>query len=419
MLQRLLTRLVLAILVLAPSSSWRSSESGSADRSVSKESIPTSQAQAKPGYLLLPDKVVDRGEPFLPAALSQRGIFLALSRWGSTTLALFDTTTKAMTPVATEATGELVASLAGGRIAYLVRQGVNPAKNYVEVLDLKRRKSQLIKPADDFAILGFTLSPSGEQLAYAQMNLRWSRSHRVSWRTGLADLRRYESRISLSSGQNNLSGEEILVPFAWSGSTGKIYLQGLLPFRGMATQGIWSMSPDGSGMRKILPEPSYTGMPRLSSDGTYLAYLSSRIEALPRDYIPRPGAPPGNILAVMSLPTGEQSILAQETDAVYGVFAWSATGKEILASHQEWLEGRFRDATLRRVRKGASLRLQEIARSQSLRVTGIGECSDGSLFWVEEDDQGARLLGAKANAAPATLLAFLEGKIELIGCGGE
>ena len=310
-------------------------------------------------------------------------------------------------------------SLAADKVAYLEREGVNPAKNSVEILDLKRRRSQRIKPADDFAILGFSLDPGGKHLAYAQVNLRWSRSHRVSWRTALADLERSETRISLTSEQNNLPGGEIPVPFAWSGSTGEVYLQGLLPFRGMVNQGIWAMMPNGSGLRRILSEPSYTGLPRLSSDGTYLAYLMARLEALPRDYTPSPGAPPGNVLAVINLLTGERGILAQEEGTAFGPLAWSATGGELLVSHRKWMEGRFRDVAFRRISNISSLQPRKITQSPSSKVTGIGECSHGPFFWVEEDNMGARLLGADADAIPATFLTLPEGKIYLIGCLGE
>ena len=419
MLERLLVRLVLAAFIFFSVTGLSSPGSSSPERPSSKDTISPGPAQPEPGQLLLPDKVVDQGAVSLPLSLPQRGILLALSRWGSTTLALFDISRKELIPLATKATGELLVSFAAGKLAYLEREGVNPAKNSVEVLDLKGRRSQRIKAADDFAILGFSVSPSGEHLAYAQINLRWSRSHRVSWRSGTVELKGLESRISLTSGQNNLPGGEIPVPFAWSGRTGEVYLQGLLPFRGMVNQGTWAMMPNGSGLRRILSEPSYTGLPRLSPDGAYLAYLSTKIEALPRDYIPRPGAPPGNILAVTNLLNGEQDILAQEVGSVFGAFSWSATGKEILVSHQEWLEGRFRDAAFRRVRKDSSLQLRKIAGSPSLKVTGIAECNHGSFFWVEEDKAGARLLEDKGNGIPATPLALPEGKIQLIGCFGE
>lgn len=413
MLKKLLHGLGLAILILFPG--YTSPGSRPLDSASSEDGLSSSQVPVEPGQSILRDEVVNRGETF-SVTLPQRGILVALTRWGSTTLAVFDVSTRVLVPVTTKATGKLLASLAADRVAYLVREDVNPAKNYVEILDLRRGRCQLVKPANDFAILGFTLSPSGEQLAYAEMNLRWSSSRRVYWRTGLADLERYETHIPMASGKDSLPGEGIPVPFAWSSKTGEVYLQGLLPFQGMVNQGIWAMKPDGSGLRRILPEPSYTGLPRLSPDGGYLAYLTTRVEVLPRAYIPSPGAPPGNVLVVVNLLAGEQSTWVQEPEAAFGAFAWSATGREFLVSHQEWLDGRFRDAAFLKGGKGTSLQMRKIALSPSSRVTDIGACRPGSLFWVEEDNEGARLRGDGANHSPATLLSLPEGKIQLVGC---
>ncbi len=417
--RKLLKRLALAFLLVVSNTGWSSTPSGPSSPARPNDSVSSRPTNTTPEYLLRPDKVLDSEASLSPVALPRRGFLLALSRWGSTTLAVFDASTKELIPFTTAGTGELLVSPAAGRIAYLVREGVTPTKNYIQIADLKKRKTQIVKPADDFAFLGFSLSQSGERLAYAQINLRRSRSDRLFWRLGLADLSDYETHVVFTSGQDIFPREEMPVPFASSASTGKIYLQGLLPFRGMATRGIWSMSTDGSGMRRILPGPSYTGLPRLSFAGTNLAYLSSSVEAMPRDYIAGPGAPPGNILAVTNLHTGEQSILSRQSAAAYGVFAWSATGKEILVSRQEWREGRFQDAALLKVSKGSLSELLKIAPSPTLHVTGIDECSGSDFFfWVEQDDAGARLLGAKAAGGPSLFLAFPEGKIHLIGCIG-
>ncbi|MFQ5917436.1 MAG: hypothetical protein ACE5I0_06445, partial [Candidatus Binatia bacterium] len=346
-------------------------------------------------------------------------MLVAFTRGGSTTLAVFDFLRRVLIPVATTVTGEpgeLLVSFAADRVATLVRKGVNPARNYVEILDMKQRRHQLVEPAKDSAILGFTLSPSGTQLAYAEMNLRKSNSHRVHWSTKLTDLERHETQISVAAGPDRLDGGRILVPFGWSNRTGEVYLQGLLPFRGMVNQGIWSMRPDGSGLRRILPEPSYTGLTRLSPDGGSLAYLAPRIEALPQGTVPRPGAPPGNVLVVVNLLTRGQSTWAQEPRDAFGVFAWSTSGREILLSRQEWIENRFRDVALLRVGKDASHQLSKIVLSPSARLTDIGACRHGSFFWVEQDHQGTRLRGGGTNHNPAMLFSLPGGKIQLVGC---
>ena len=357
-------RLVSTLVILCSVSSCASPASGSTDRSPPSDILSPARTQKELARLPLPVKVVDQGKFPFSSDLPRHGILLALSRWGSTTLAIFDFAKTKSLPVTTKATGEMGVSFASGTVAYLQREGVNPANNYVEVLDLKERKSQLIKPAEDVAIMGFSLSHNGDQLTYAQINLRGSRSHRVSWRTGIVDLRRHDSRVLLTSAQNNLPSGTIPVPFAWSGKTDEIYFQALLPFRGMIHEGIWAMRSDGSKLRRILSEPSYAGLPLLSSDGTHLAYLSTRNEALPRNYVAAPGAPPANVLTVINAVTGEQSVFAQQIEAVFGIVAWSRTGKEILVSRQEWLGGRFRDVALRRIQR---MLLSNCASSARLR----------------------------------------------------
>ncbi|MFQ5851429.1 MAG: hypothetical protein ACE5JU_12670 [Candidatus Binatia bacterium] len=395
--------------------------SSSPNRPSSEDEISSAQASAELGKPILPGQLVNPGET-LSVTLPKKGMLVAFTRWGSTTLAVFDVLKRVLVPVATTVTGEpreLLVSFAAYRVATLVRKGVNPARNYIEVIDMNRRRRQLVEPAKDSAILGFTLSPSGTQLAYAEINLKKSNSHRVHWRTKLTDLERNDTQISVASGPDRLAGEGIPVPFSWSSRTGEVYLQGLLPFRGMVHHGIWAMKPDGSGLRKILPEPSYTGLPRLSPDGGSLAFLAPRIEALPQGTIPLPGAPPGNVLVVVNLFTGEQSAWARQTRDVFGTFAWSTSGREILVSRQEWVENRFRDIALLSVGKDASLQLSKIVQSSSARLTGIGACEPGSFLWVEEDHQGTRVRGSGGNHKSSMLLSLPGGKIQLVGCIGK
>ncbi len=414
MLASLHGRLFFALTILLAMTACNAPKSRISDRASSKSGSPST---ASPGesYLALPDKMVDQGEIAYSGGIPREGIVLALSRWGSTLFVLLDVKAKKMVPLATKPADDLLVSLSGGKLAYLVRDGSNPAKNYIEILDLKRKKSQRINPAADFAILGFTLSPDGERLSDGEINLRWSRSHRVSWRAGLIDLKSGESNFPLTSQRNDPPGGAVPVPFAWSARAGKIYFRGLLPFRGMVGQGMWAISPDGSGLRSILSEPAYTGLPRLSPDGIYLAYLSTKLEALPRDYIPRSGVAPGNILSALNLLTGERKSLTAEPQGTFGVFGWSSTGNELLVSRQEWQAGRFRDAAFLGVTENRFRQLQETAAPPPFRVTGIGTCANDSFFWVEDDGRGARLIGASRQ----TLFSFPEGKMRFIGCWGE
>ena len=395
--------------------------SSSPNRPSSEDGTSAAQASAELVQPIFPHQLVNPGETF-SGTLAEKGMLVAFTRWGSTTFAVFDVLRRVLVPVATTVTenpGELLVSFAADRVATLVGKGANPARNYIEVIDVKRRGRQIVEPAKDSAILGFTLSPSGAQLAYAEMNLKKSNSHRVHWRTMLIDLERNDTRVSVASGPDRLAGEGIPVPFAWSSKTGEVYLQALLPFRGMVNQGIWAMKPDGSGLRKILPEPSYTGLPRLSPDGASLAFLVPRIEALPQGTIPLPGAPPGNVLVVVNLFTGVQSTWARETRDVFGTFAWSTSGREILVSRQEWIENRYRDVALLRVGKDASLQLNRVVLTSSARLTDIGACERGSFLWVEQDHQGTRLHGSGVNHNASTLLSLPGGKIQIVGCISE
>jgi len=409
---RLLRYFALASLLLL--AGCTSGGSGAPDPPSSEDIISSPQGRGGSSETVVPSHSEER-ESFA-LSLPRRGIFVATIRWGLTTLGVFDVANRALAPVATRETGELLISGSRDRLAYLVREGPNPRKNFVEVIDWRRRKSLAVKPASDFAILGFTLNPSGDRLSYAAMNLRKSRSHHVTWRAGLADLERYETRLSLESGPDKVLEEGIPVPFGWSRRREEIFFQIKLPLRGMVKQGIWAMKPDGSSWRQILPEASYTGVPRLSPDGASLAYFATSQELLPQGYIPAPGEPPANVLTVMNLMTGDKSVWTQKSGTAFGAFAWSPSGKEILVSEQEWSEGRFHDGGLLRVAKDKTQAVVGIGRSSPfVKVTDVLVCGDGSVFWVEELGAGARLR-AMAARIPATLLTHPDGKIHLFSC---
>ncbi|MBI2357746.1 MAG: hypothetical protein HYV04_02330, partial [Deltaproteobacteria bacterium] len=297
-----------------------------------------------------------------------------------------------------------------------VREGPNPERNHVEILDFTGRKGLRLKSAKDYAILGFTLSPAGDQLSYTGMNLRKSRSTRTTWRVGAIDLVTDESRFSLTSNPADIGQEGIPVPFGWSGRSGKIYLQGWAPFRGMMKQGIWAMEPDSSTLRKILPEPAYAGVPRISPDGAFLAYLATDLGSLPGDYVAAPGSPPGNVVVVMDLATQEKSVWARSNGGAFGFFSWSAAGDAILASEQVWSEGRFRDAGVRKISPKGVETIAELGPSESgVRIGSILECDGGSPFWVEEDHGRATLRGVRGSVGTAPL-AVPQGRIHLIRC---
>jgi hypothetical protein len=349
-------------------------------------------------------------------ALPQQGIMIALTRWGETTLGVFDPSSAKMIPLAKRETGALVVSLGGSRLATLVREGPNPAKNHIEILDWRTGSVLVIDPATDDAVLGFAFDAEGKQLSYATMNLRSSRSTHVTWRVGLLDLERQQARIAMDSAAQKIGGEGIPVPFAWSGRTGRLYLQGWSPFRGMIRQSIWAMSPERGEPAKIIPAPNYTGAPRLSPDGARLAYLGTDMGSLPAEFVAPPGAPPGNLLSVMDLTAGAEVPWARGGKTAFGTFGWSVSGEEVVVAEQAWLNGRFRDVEVRRVGKGTAVSVAKIDSSQSVKeVAGILECRERNLFWVEKERAAAKLY-VNHSGTSQLLFEFPDGTIQLLGC---
>jgi hypothetical protein len=383
------------------------------------------------------------------AALPQQGVMVALTRWSETTLGVFDPSTRApasaggsgsgfrptgvlegatglpvglhpssakVIPLATRETGALVVAQGGSRLAYLVREGPNPARNHIEILDWRSGSGLIVEPATDDAVLGFALDKEGKQLSYATMNLRNSRSTHVTWRVGLLDLERQQARIVIDSAAKKIGEEGVPVPFAWSGRTGRLYLQGWSPFRGMIRQSIWAMSPELGEPAKIVPAPNYTGVPRLSPDGARLAYLGTDMGSLPADFVAAPGAPPGNLLSVMDLTAGAEVPWARGGKTAFGALAWSADGEEVVATEQAWLNGRFRDVEIRRIGKGTSVSVAKIDQSQSAKeVANIVECHERNLFWVEKERAAAKLYVNRGGTSQL-LFALPDGAIQLLGC---
>ncbi len=350
------------------------------------------------------------------AALPRQGVVVAFTRWGETTLGVFDVAGAKMIPLAKRETGVLVVSQSGSRLATLVREGPSPARNHIEMLDWRSGSGLIVEPATDDAVLGFAFDAEGKRLSYATMNLRNSRSTLVSWRVGVLDLDRQEARIVLDSAAKKIGEVSIPVPFAWSGRTGRLYLQGWSPFRGMIRQSIWAMSPERAEPAKIVPAPNYVGTPRLSPDGARLAYLGTDMGSLPAEFVAPPGAPPGNRLSVMDLKTGEEDAWARGGKTAFGAFAWSADGEEIVVAEQAWHNGRFRDVEIRRVGKGTAVSVAKIDSSQSAKeVASILECRERNLFWVEKERAAAKLYVNRGGTSQL-LFELPDGAIELLGC---
>jgi len=298
----------------------------------------------------------------------------------------------------------------------LVREGPSPARNRIEMLDWRSGSGWIVEPATDDAVLGFAFDAEGKQLSYATMNLRNSRSTHVTWRVGLLDLERQQARIAIDSAAEKIHEGGIPVPFAWLGRTGRLYLQGWSPFRGMIRQSIWAMSPERGEPAKIVSAPNYVCTPRLSPDGVQLAYLGTDMGSLPAEFVAAPGAPPGNLLSVMDLTAGAEVPWARGGKSAFGAFAWSGGGEEIVAAEQAWLKGRFRDVEIRRIVKGASVSVAKIDQSQNVKeVAGILECRERNLFWVEKERAAAKLYVNRGGTSQL-LFELPDGAIQLLGC---
>ncbi len=350
-------------------------------------------------------------------ALPDQGLLVATIRWGSTTLAALDLRNGALVPLVTRPSGEMDITGAPDRIAYLAREGVDPCRNYVEVLNFREGCIYRVKPANGLAILGFSFGSRPTELIFTEMNLRESRSRQALWRSVLADVGTGDSRVAISSDSRNTIAEAIPVPFGRSAETGENYFLGLLPFRGMIHRGVWAMNFDGQSPKEIIAETAYVGRPRLSADGDFLAYLSSNPESLPVS-VTTPGAPPGNVLVVTDLRTGRNISLAEKPDAAFGCLRWSAASDEILVVRRQWLNGRFRDQGFLAGTKESAFQLGTTGFSPSsdATVTDIARCESSSLFWVEKGVWGTRLRDAGAGPEATTLLTLDDGEIRVLGC---
>jgi len=372
------------------------------------------------GYLPSSSRAAERsraGE--ISVTLPAEALLIATSRWGSTTLSALDLRSGAIALVATKPSSEMDIAEEAGRVAYLVREGSDPTRNYVEILDLRKGRVYRFTPPGGFALLGFAFSPNRSDVAYTAMSIRKSRSRRAYWRSALVNVETGEDRTYLSSGPHSVTGEAIPIPFGWSPTTGHIYFRGLMPFRGMIDAGIWAGGEPDSNLRSLLPDSTYVGRPTLSPDGSLLAYLSTEPDLLPVSDIRAPGAPAGNALVVMDLKTGQKTVVTEKAGVTFDCVGWSAAGDEVLIERRESLDGRVPDLAFLSGTPRDSFRLTDtgVQASPDAKVRDIARCrAGGPLFWTERDAREGRLRSARGNHDATTLLTVGDGEIRLIGC---
>jgi hypothetical protein len=176
------------------------------------------------------------------------------------------------------------------------------------------------------------------------------------------------------------------------------------------------MRPDGSNLHQILEEASYLGTPQLSPDSHRLAYLATDLTHLSLRYWPISGGPPANLLKVISLPDGHETLLAQEEREVYGRLAWSTNGSDILLSRGAWQGSSSRYRTILSVADDGSKQVVvNLPPEQPGTIGGFRSCGTGGLLYLIREEKGTRLM-MRRGFASASLLLLPQGEIEIIAC---
>ncbi len=367
-----------------------------------------------------------------------------LNRWGLTTLVAL-TSDGALAPLTeSHAMDDTQVALAGETIAHLVLRGPDPADNLVEVINGGTGQSWQVAPAPGYAIFGFTLAPEGSQLAYLEVDLRGLRRP-VPWQVvliasplppWLRSEHNSELAPSLHSGQalNRVKGQALAagtrqivlrsdtaggpaqMPFAWSGATGELLLKGIIPYQAGGGRGVWAVRLDGSGLRQVLPEAEYVGQPRLSHDGSRLAFFASDPGRLRPGKPFRPGAPAPNALWILNLATGQKHPVARSESGLFGDLAWSQDDSALLVSHGEWADGpvRFREviAIAEDDQQQVVIRLEG---EQPGSITALHSCGDDLLLAIRHAG-GAELWRARGAREAARLLELTDGELGVIDC---
>jgi hypothetical protein len=210
--------------------------------------------------------------------------------------------------------------------------------------------------------------------------------------------------------------ELALKPVAWSGATDEIILHAVIPFQPDGAAGAWAARADGSGLRRLLPEPDFVGEPRLSPDGHLMAFLGSDPDKLPDTYVASPGEPPANTLRVLDLTTGETRTLTLRPAHAFDQPAWDAAGETLF----------FRQGTWQGIERGflftevVSLRVNRSTAETVLRapqgILGFQPCPDGGLAYATPRGRGASVRWDRSDAVGRTEWVVEEGTVEILVC---
>lgn len=341
---------------------------------------------------------------------------IAVSYLYGTTIGTVTPTGKVvMSPTPAASVKDVQASRGGNRLGYVAARGIDPGENFIETEDLSTGVTQQVKAASGFAIFGFIIAPDGRGILFSEAALVGTSSSQVPWRLLIADLEQGQARQVMSSEASRDMGESVPVPFAWSGLTGEVYLRAVRPFRGGGGDGIWAMRPDGSGLRQVLREEEFLGTPLLSPDGGWFAYLASDLQALPAGFIAGVGEPPGNILLVRGMKTGEERTIVRVKDRAIGALAWSLRGESLLTSRREWMEGRLRDTSIVAFSVEDSTERQVLSLPPGSNVRDIFDLGTSGLLWVNEGRDGSDLMVSRGTGPFPGILTVPQGQIKIVG----
>lgn len=361
-----------------------------------------------------------------------------LNRWGLTTMAAL-TPDGGLVPLSeSHAMDDTQVAFASDTLAHLVLRGPDPASNFVEVIDVERGQSWQVTPAPGYAIFGFALAPDGARLAYLEVDLRGTRRP-VPWQVVLVDLSLRSGQaprdeapqamaVSAVQGQalvadrrqvvlhSDVASPVAQMPFAWSAATGELILKGIIPYQAGGGRGVWTVQPDGSHLRQVLLEAEYVGQPRLSYDGTRLAFLAGNPVSSPRNQPFHAGAPAANALYVLNLLTDQAQLVARSENGTFGDLAWSQDDTTVLVSHGEWAAGpmQFREI-IAFAEDGGQREVIRLETEQPGSITALRACGSGVLFAVRSAN-GAVLWRTQGEGETARLLELPEGELGIVDC---